>query len=191
MVEPHPVDALICHASICRARKKLELLSCQESEQDVTEPTLGELLPAGRDRRNELHLICHVQARLCALALQHVVEIMRPLPVEPLAGAPCFVRGLAVVRGTPLPVVDAARLLDGDVPAQRFVKLHVGGRHVVLAVDEVLGVRAMPDDGLSALPPLLQEAGMDFVAAIGRLDAELLWVLEGARLLADVPEAKT
>jgi len=46
-------------------------------------------------------------------------------------------------------------------------------------------VRAVPPDSVQALPPLLQEAAADGVAAIGRLDAELLLVLSSTRLLPD------
>jgi len=140
------------------------------------------------DRHAELSLICRVRTWRCALALSEVVETLRPLPVEAVAGAPFFMRGLALVRGLALPVIDAARLLDGidavSAP-RRFVVLRTGERRVVLAVDEVLGVRAVPIDVQHPLPPLLDEAGRDAVACIGRLDAELLLVLDNARLLSD------
>jgi purine-binding chemotaxis protein CheW len=134
----------------------------------------------------DLSLICRVDARLCALPLAHVVETMRPLPVEAIAGSPHFVRGLAVIRGVPVPVVDTACLLGAQAaPGDRFVTITVGDRHVALAVDSVLGVRAVPAGSLHQLPPLLHEAGADVVAAIGLLDAELLLVLRSTRLLPD------
>ena len=133
-----------------------------------------------------LVLVCRVQARLFALPLGQVVETMRPLPVDPVAGAPHFMSGLAVIRGAPVPVVDAARLLGAvDGEADRFVTVLAGSRCVALAVGSVLGVRALPAGSLRELPPLLQEAGAEAVAAIGLLDAELLLVLQGTRLLPE------
>ena len=138
------------------------------------------------DPREGLALICRSHTRLCALPLAHVVETMRPLPVESLAGAPHFVRGVAVIRGAPVPVIDAAALLGAPAtPGDRFVTVGVGARCVALAVDGVLGVRNLAAPSLQALPPLLQEAGADVVHAIGRLDAELLLVLNGSRLLPE------
>lgn len=138
------------------------------------------------DRNADLSLICRVQARLCALPLAHVVETMRALPVEAVAGAPHFVPGLALIRGAPVPVVDTARLLGAqDGCANRFVIVTAGERRVALAVDDVLGVRAVPAGSLHPLPALLHEAGGDVVAAIGLLDAELLLVLRSTRLLPD------
>jgi purine-binding chemotaxis protein CheW len=154
-------------------------------------------------RSADLSLICRVEARLCALPLSHVKETLRPLPVQPVAGAPPFVQGLAVIRGAPVPVVDAARLLGpaltGAGPGQdaaaapdakaapgsaRFVTVAAGDRDVALAVSGVLGVRTVPAASLQALPPLLHEAAAaEAVAAIGRLDEQLLLVLRAGRLL--------
>ena len=138
------------------------------------------------DRSTGLSLVCRVQARLCALPLEHAVETMRPLAVEPVAGAPSFVLGLAVVRGEPLAVVDAARVLGmQDAPIGRFVTVAVGVRRIALAVGDVVGVRRLPPGSLRALPPLLHEAAGDVVDAVGLLDAELLLMLRSARLLPD------
>jgi purine-binding chemotaxis protein CheW len=134
----------------------------------------------------DLSLICRVQTRLCALPLAYVVETMRPLPVQPWSGAPAFVRGLAIIRGSPIPVLDAAQLVEGDADgegawSERFVTVAVEHRRVALAVDDVLGVQSIQADALRELPPLLQNAAA--VSAIGVLDARLLVVLHGARLM--------
>lgn len=130
-----------------------------------------------------LSLVCRVQARRFALSLAHVVETMRPLPVQALPQAPAFILGLAIIRGTPIPVIDTAHLLGagaGAAPATRFVTVKTGARQVALAVGEVLGVQAIPPASLQELPPLLQEARADVVETIGVLDAELLLVLHSA-----------
>ena len=131
-------------------------------------------------------MICRVHATLCALPLEHVVETMRPLPVEPVAGSPPFVLGLSVIRGAPVPVVDAAALLEGkESNPGRFVTVRAGSGTVALAVDAVLGVRTIPSHVLHELPPLLRDAPTAMVSAVGALDAELLFVLRSCSL---VPE---
>jgi purine-binding chemotaxis protein CheW len=131
-------------------------------------------------------LICRVQNRLCALPIEHVGETLRPLPVEPVTGAPAYVLGLSVIRGVPLAVVDAARLLGPHVGrAERFITVMAGSRKLALAVDGVVGVRALAAESLLALPALLRDTDPGIVAAIGLLDAELLLVLRSARLLPD------
>ena len=130
-------------------------------------------------------LLCRAGAGLCALPLEHVVEIMRALPVEAVAvPSPCL-RGLSIIRGQPVPVVDLGMLLgEPSCEAARLVAVTVGGRPVALAVTAVLGVRTLDPTTLSsALPPLLRDAAGDAVSAIGTLDAELLFLLQAGRLV--------
>jgi purine-binding chemotaxis protein CheW len=136
----------------------------------------------------ELALLCRVRSWLCALPVAHVEETMRPLPVEALAAAPAFVKGLSIIRGMPMPVVDAGGLLGGrDEPrSRRLVVLRLDGRRVALAVEDVLGVRAIPTASLRELPPLLRDASREAISAVGALDAELLIVLRTGHL---VPES--
>jgi len=135
----------------------------------------------------ERMLICRIRGGLCALSLSQVVETMRPLPTEWVAGAPPFVSGLAVIRGMAVPVVDAARLIgggDGELGrARRFVTLDLGGRTVALAVDDVVGVRTLSASSRHDLPPLLKDAARESIDAVAALDSHLLLVLQAARLL--------
>ena len=104
-----------------------------------------------RADENDRFLLCCIGSRSGALAPRDVRETMRPLPVEPLAGAPPLVRGLATIRGYPTPVVDVGRLLDSSESScaptlspslARFVSLELGERTAALAADAVLGVRS-------------------------------------------------
>ncbi|HEY4971358.1 MAG TPA: chemotaxis protein CheW [Steroidobacteraceae bacterium] len=147
-----------------------------------------------RARENDLFLLCRIGSRIGALAVKDVRETMRPLPIEPLTGTPPFVLGVAIVRGSAVPVIDAGRLLDPSAlrsaaitspPAARFVSLELGDRTAVLAVDAVLDVRPLAAGILAQIPPLLRGAGKELVSIIGALDSHLLLVLEAARLVPD------
>jgi hypothetical protein len=99
-------------------------------------------------------LVCRVETGLCAIPVEHVREIMRPLPIAPLAEMPRFVRGVAVVRGVPIPVIDAATLL-GAISFRhpgRFVALRSNARSAAPAVESVLGVRDLSTASIHALP---------------------------------------
>ncbi|MBI2221351.1 MAG: purine-binding chemotaxis protein CheW [Acidobacteria bacterium] len=134
----------------------------------------------------DLCLVCRVLTRLCALPLGHVSETMRPLPVERVAGVPPAVRGVSIIRGAPVPVVDVAWVLAGkESHATRFVTVNTGDRRVALAVDTVIGVRRIRSEAFDELPPLLRDANTDVVSAIGTLDAQLLVVLRSARLIPE------
>lgn len=128
--------------------------------------------------------------RYSGLPLEHVVEVMRPLPLERVADAQAFVRGMSIVRGEAVPVVDARRLLDGGEPGPggRLVTLRVGPRRVALHVDGVLGVRTIAQEVLREVPPLLGDASAARTA-LGALDGRLLELLDAARLLPDDAES--
>jgi purine-binding chemotaxis protein CheW len=131
-------------------------------------------------------LLCRVPPRLIGLPIDHVIETMRPLPVERLSGGPHYVSGLSVIRGVPVPVVDIRRLLgEGDLRPERFVTVRAGDRTVALAVGQVDGICTLRTESLRAVPPLLRSAGAGVVAAMGTVDTELLLVLRSALM---VPE---
>jgi purine-binding chemotaxis protein CheW len=137
-------------------------------------------------RVSELMLLCRVGSRLCGLSTEHVGETMRPLPVEAFADMPAFILGLSIIRGAPTPVVDVATLLLGTAERRaprRFVTMRVGVRRIALAVDEVVGVRAVPSSCLGELSPLIGETSAQIAEAIGTLDGDLLVVLENARIV--------
>jgi len=143
-----------------------------------------------RPPREGRTLVVSVQTRVCAVPLIHVIETMRPLLIEPVAGTPSFVRGISVIRGVPTPVVDLGTLLGTSGGSRRFVTLRLGDRQVALSVDTVLGVRELEASTVRELPPLLQGVSQDAIEAIGTLDHQVLIVLSaGWQLPTEVLQA--
>lgn len=133
-----------------------------------------------------LCVVARARSLQCAMPLADVLEIMRPLPIDPIANAPSFVLGVAIVRGKPAPVIDCGAFVQGDAPAAhaRWASVRCGERTALLAFEAILGVRELPahsDD----LPPLLSGAPSEVLASLALLDQKLLLVLHGSRL---VPE---
>jgi purine-binding chemotaxis protein CheW len=126
--------------------------------------------------------------RLCALPVEHVDETMRPMPIEALPDVPTFVRGLAIVRGRPTPIVDLRTLLGDDEHEDptRLVTLRINGtRHVGVLVDEVLGIREKRTLHTEDMPSLLQDAAADIVQELARLDGRLLTILRTGSLIPE------
>ncbi|MGA2989570.1 MAG: chemotaxis protein CheW [Candidatus Korobacteraceae bacterium] len=133
-------------------------------------------------------LLVRVPGALCGLNICDVIEIMRPLPTEPLANTPGFILGIAMIRGAAVPVVRLGALFEahGGGSPTRFVTIRVGERRVALAVEGVIGVANLGEHRFEEMAPLLKNARTDVIQAIGTLDAELLVLLRASRL---VPES--
>ena len=109
------------------------------------------------------------------------------LPLEILAGAPACVRGMSIIRGLPLPVIDAGLLLSADeTPTERLISLRTADRRFALLVGSVIGVRYFSPEALGEPPPLLRHVAADAISAIGLLESELVIFLGTAIV---VPEA--
>lgn len=144
----------------------------------------------GKGDSRDSWLLCRAGTHLCALPLAHILEVMRSLPIEPLlADAPAFVRGLSVIRGAPVAVIDLGHLLgQPKAAAARLITVRVDGRILGLAVAEILGVRSEHEVGPHSAVPLLREAAQQAVSTIGSLDSEALLFLGDLRVLAqEVP----
>ena len=164
-----------------------------ESRPDPSEfdSTSGASMSGLQAAGSDVVLIVRTGNRRCAFRASHVIEIMRPLPMEPFANAPGFVLGLALIRGVPVPVIDLAGLLGGGKSESagaggisRFVSLRADKRCVALAVDEVIDLRTLEASRLEDLPPLLAD-GSGALDAIGVLDSQLLLLLGTARMIPE------
>lgn len=133
-------------------------------------------------------LLCRGGDVLCAIPLEAVAETLRPLAMRAVDGMPPFMLGVSVIRGAAVPIVDLTALLGSRAlaPRRRLVTLKLGTRQVGLAVDDVIGVRAIAAERFDGSPPLLQQADEHAIATVTSLDGELLLTLAHARL---VPEA--
>jgi purine-binding chemotaxis protein CheW len=134
-----------------------------------------------------LWLRCKTGSHHFALPMPSVIEIMRMLPVESIAGAPSLVRGLSIIRGTPVAVIDTARLFGGESARyERLVAVRTGDRIVAFAADAVLAVESIDASVLEQLPPLLRDDNEDDpISAIATRDQNLVFFLRAARAIPD------
>lgn len=132
-------------------------------------------------------LLVQAGARLCALPIGAVIETLRPQPIEPMPGTAPFVRGVSVIRGEAVPVLDLQHLLEEKAASAegRVVTIRVGERAAALLVQAVLGVRQLDPGRAMETPPLLGEVSAKLVARLAALDGQLLLVLDTARVVPD------
>ncbi|QRN98321.1 chemotaxis protein CheW [Archangium violaceum] len=120
-----------------------------------------------------------------ALETRFVLEVLRSLEqLVPLPGAPEALRGLTLLHGEALAVVELAPLFGRAAPATHGPVLVVGtGRpELGLRADAVEEVRLVSRDSLLPPPPALGNQERALVSGISR---DGIIVLEGEALLGD------
>ncbi len=130
-------------------------------------------------------VVCSAGGLTCGLPVGSVVEIMRPLGLDPVRSPHvAAVVGAARVRGEPMPVIDLALLVGGrSNPATRWVVLRIGTKRAVLAVEAVEGVRVLATGDVGTLPSLATGAGHAAITQLGVLDEAVFAVLDAARII--------
>lgn len=135
---------------------------------------------------NTAMLSVHAGGRHCGLPLREVVEVLRPLPLQPEPGAPAWMLGRTIIRGESAPVIDLSALLKAPrARCRRFVSLRAGTQAIALAVERVDGVATLLEETLLGLPALLPPSELDGIEGLRAGDRELLAMLGSARLLPE------
>jgi purine-binding chemotaxis protein CheW len=132
-------------------------------------------------------LVVRAAKATCAFPLAQVLETMRPLPIQSVANLPQFVLGVALVRGAPAPVVNLAAFFDAAAVADgaRFVTVRGSKGAIAILVESVVGVVELKQGNFHELPTLFNQLRPEAIESIGRLDSELVVVLQSARLVPD------
>jgi purine-binding chemotaxis protein CheW len=125
----------------------------------------------------------HDGAQGYALESRYVHEVLRAPELTPLPGAPERLRGLTLLRGEVLPLVELAPLLGRPVTGTLALVLVVGAGRPELGISAASVEEVAPLAPGALLPPpeALGEAG----ALVSGIDREGLILLEGGALLGD------
>jgi len=130
--------------------------------------------------------------------IMHVREIVRLPEVTAIPQAPAYVKGVANLRGTVLPVIDGRALLEVDCQAQdentRVLVVDVHGAVTGIIVDKVAEVIRVASVSIDRPPQVLQSAADGLsIDGIVKLDngKRIIMILEMASLLDVGPAAGT
>jgi chemotaxis signal transduction protein len=100
------------------------------------------------------------------------------------------VKGLAVIRGHGVPVLDLAEILQKEPNiVGRFVTVRVGQRLCALAVSNVVGIKSISAEEHQDLPPLFRD--LEATQGLAIFDHNVVLLLESARLfpmIQSIPE---
>jgi hypothetical protein len=119
----------------------------------------GSVTPAAKSGTGATaQLMSRVGRQVYTIPVAEVIEIMRVLPVEPIAVAPDYVRGLCIIRGEPVPVVDVGLLIGRqEAAAGRLVTVKAGALGL-LKIREAGGVTIVQDEKSSVVYGMPRDA---------------------------------
>jgi len=120
-----------------------------------------------------VNLTCfEIKDQLYAIEVEYVREIVRILEITPLPNAPSLIEGVIDLRGTVIPVMDLARVLNrgkGSTGAHaRIIVLEVDGLALGVWVDAATDVMTLDANRLEDIPDLATQAGYDAVRHVVR-----------------------
>jgi purine-binding chemotaxis protein CheW len=132
-----------------------------------------------------------VQGQLHAIEVEHVREIARIVEITPLPNAPALIEGVIDLRGTVIPVVDLARVLNrgrGSTDADaRIIVIEVEGLVFGVWVDAATDVLTLDTHHMEDVPDLATHAGYDVVRHVVRREgAAPIMVLAVDRLVETI-----
>ncbi len=122
-----------------------------------------------------------------------VQEIIRPMDITRVPGAPGFIEGVINLRGKVIPVMDLRKRL-GMPPQEetrdtRIVVVEVGGKTVGLKVDSVSEVLRLPTDRIEPPPTFDSVQDTDCIQGVGKLEDRLIILLDVEKVLG--PEERS
>lgn len=121
------------------------------------------------------------------MSMDEVREILRYPPLSKVPGAKPWVKGIANVRGTLLPIMDLNGFISGErTPLDRRTRVLVvenSGVTSGLLVDEVLGMRHFVAESYNPVPPEVASPLKAYLSGTYGRDGNLWGVFDPGRLM--------
>jgi len=121
-----------------------------------------------------------LEGQLCGLPLASVERVEAMCAITPLPNAPSIVAGVINVHGAVIPVLDLARPLTETSRQYRLgdqlLLVRTPTRSVAIAVNQVVGVRSLPESGIASANALW--SGIRRIVGIATLNGDLLYIYD-------------
>jgi twitching motility protein PilI len=168
--------------------RPFELLAELERRARAVSAAVAEVSPASREW---VGVALRMAGETFLVAREETREVLSlPPAMTRVPGAKSWLKGLANVRGTLLPILDLRQLLgSGVTPVTRNTRVVVVNHREVpagLMVDEVLGFRRFPESEFSGNAPPTVVRCEHFLAGAFRRGAEQ-WPVLSLRMLVESP----
>lgn len=149
-------------------------------------------LPAQEEARREwVGVAFRLGGRRLVAPMDEVAEILTCPQLSPIPHTKTWVKGIANVRGTLLPIMDLSGYLGRRLAAMtrlsRVIVIQQQGVSAGLLVDEVLGMRHFFEEERGGVPGDVEEALLPYVVGSFQRD-DGVWLIVSMRTLAAHPQ---
>ena len=146
----------------------------------------AEAVAANREELQEF-LCFKVSAEIYAINIMAIKEIIKPREITEVPRAPAFVSGVLSLRGIIIPVFNM-RLRLGLPSVEKSIKERIIVLKKIddffgILVDEVIQVVKIFSTAIEKPPTILDGIDRDFVNGIGRIDGQMLILLNQEKIL--------
>lgn len=119
------------------------------------------------------------------IAIERVVEILKPQKVYTIPGLPDFITGVMNVRGMVVPVIDLRRRF-GVAPSgkkERIIMVRYDTERIGLLVDEIREILGLEQDEIRISPTIFRGFKTDYLSGLGKKDERIIILLNIDNLL--------
>ncbi|GAB4490565.1 MAG: chemotaxis protein CheW [Thermodesulfovibrionales bacterium] len=119
------------------------------------------------------------------IAIERVVEILKPQKVYTIPGLPDFITGVMNVRGLVVPVIDLRRRF-GVAPSgkkERIIMVRYDTERIGLLVDEIREILGLEQDEIRISPTIFRGFKTDYLSGLGKKDERIIILLNIDNLL--------
>lgn len=140
------------------------------------------------DTLKEKYLIFSVGNEMYGMEMRYITEIIGMQPITEVPEMPEYVKGVTILRGKIIPVMDARLRFKKEVRAYDdrtcIIVLNTNNSSIGLIVDSVSEVLTMRDEDI-APPPEMYKGRHKYIRGIGKADGSVKLLLDCQRLLTD------
>ena len=130
--------------------------------------------------------VFRIATELFGIAIERVVEIIRPQKVFTIPGLPQFLSGVITVRGIIVPLMDLRRRF-GTEPSgkkERIIIVRVDRERIGLLVDEIREIASLAAEAITVPPSLFKGFKTEYITGLGKKDDTIIILLHIDNLLS-------
>jgi purine-binding chemotaxis protein CheW len=136
---------------------------------------------------NEAHVVTFNLGEEYGVPISQVYEIIRPSSITAVPNSPDYIEGVINIRGKVLPVLNLRKRLNLETrditKDSRIVVTEVNNKVIGLLVDAVSQVMKIPAEFIESAPEEVLEISTDYITGVGKLEEQLVILLDLERLL--------